>query len=168
MHFLWSVFLCSAFASRCVGRFGCSKYFHRASINIHYFLHPCVLKLFAIAFHCGVTLGLRPAVFSVYSSCIAMGSCTGNLCIISALLMLCLCRPLKSTTLWNKTPCFLSSPLLFFSNSPLKKKKKKKSSLCLSLPLLHPDRLGNLFFLLLLFSFHNQSNMFYFSASSLP
>lgn len=119
--FLWSVFFCLAFLSRCVGRFGYSKCFHRASINIHYFHHPCVLKLFEIAFHCGVALGSQPAVFGIYSSCVAIGNCTGNLCIISALLMLCLWRPLKSTALWNKKPRFLSL-LSFFSNSPLFKK----------------------------------------------
>lgn len=122
MVFLWSVFFCLAFLSRCVGRFGYSKCFHRASINIHYFHHPCVLKLFEIAFHCGVALGSQPAVFGIYSSCVSIGSCTGNLCIISALLMLCLWRPLKSTALWNKKPRFLSL-LSFFSNSPLLKKK---------------------------------------------
>lgn len=100
-----------------------------------------MLKLFEIAFHCGVALGSQPAVFGIYSSCVSIGSCTGNLCIISALLMLCLWRPLKSTALWNKKPSFLSL-LSFFSNSPL---LKKKSSLCLSLHLLHPDMVGNLF-----------------------
>lgn len=82
-------------------------------INTHYFQHPCVLKRFEIAFQCAVALGLQPAVFSIYSTCVAMESCTGNLCIISALLMLCLHRPLMSTTLWNMTPCFLSLLSLF-------------------------------------------------------
>lgn len=38
------------------------------------------------------------------TSCIGYLQYLSSLCIISALLMLCLCRPLKSSTLWNKTP----------------------------------------------------------------
>lgn len=98
--------------SRCVGGFGYSEQLHRTCINTYYFHHPCVLKRLEIAFQCVVALGFPPAVFGIYSTCRATGTCTGNLCIISALLMLCLCRPLKSSTLWNKTPCFLSLPSL--------------------------------------------------------
>lgn len=98
--------------SRCVGGFGYLEQLHRTCINTYYFHHPCVLKRLEIAFQCVVALGFPPAVFGIYSTCRATGTCTGNLCIISALLMLCLCRPLKSSTLWNKTPCFLSLPSL--------------------------------------------------------
>lgn len=81
-------------------------------INTRYLHHPCVLKRFEMAFQCVVSLGLWPAVFSIYSTC------GGNLCIISALLPLCLCSPLKSTALWNWTPGFLSlPPLLTVSSS---------------------------------------------------
>lgn len=38
------------------------------------------------------------------TSCIGYLQYLSSLCIISALLMICLCRPLKSSTLWNKTP----------------------------------------------------------------
>lgn len=58
------------------------------------------------------------------------GRCTGNLCIISALLTLCLCGPLKSTAQWNKTPCFLSLPLLL-SLPPVQPNTVKNPSLML-------------------------------------
>lgn len=105
--------------SQCVGRFGYSKYLNRACINTHYLHHACVLKRFEITFQCVVALGFQPTVFSIYSTCRATGTCTGNLCIISTLLMLCLCRPLKSTMLWNKKPCFLSLPALLTTPSSI-------------------------------------------------
>lgn len=64
----------------------------------HYFHHLCVLKWFAFQYVVAIEFPL--AVFSIYSTCLVTWSCAGNLCIISALLILwCLCRPLELSSL---------------------------------------------------------------------
>lgn len=90
----------------------------RAYINTYYFQPNVCVETVWDCFSMCCWSWIPANCFCIYSTCWATGSYTENLCVISALLMLCPCRALKSFSLWNKTPCFLPLPLpLAFSAS---------------------------------------------------